>query len=457
MVLAMRVVLAIVLAGAVILVFGSGGFQSKALKIDPSPRPVSSRLPDPVALPPPANLPTPKVSIAQAASNAAQELAGSGDGSTIAWSPSWGMWGKRDAPLRAERGWNSPYWWQTALDLRALIRYLEQTRDHSPVYQRIIEQTFVLNVRRPHTHMPVNFGNQFMDDTLWWGQAWLEAARYELNVRRNVSLAARYLSVAEWDANDAWTQPRPCHQPGIEWEVGFPADTITNAEFVSLAGELAYTLERPGPLQDSSAAKKWISRGWQILFWLRWTHLINIHTGHVWNGYNDNCQKSGGALPYTVGETAEGFVQMGLATGVHSFFKIAQRFLEYGFSPYSKILSHGVVQEPCEAKRGRCLGGDRLSDSTSWKTMFVDAVADWQQATGSTLYDRFLTDQAHAVIDHAASNGSWLTGCQTPHDCQIGFYWAQRVPPATTPLPVSPGTQDSGLSALTDALTVFTG
>lgn len=449
--------LATVVAIAAVLVFGSGGFQSQALKIAPSQRLANSTVPDVLLPPAPVNLPTPKVSVSQAASNAAAELAGSGDGSTIAWSPSWGMWGKRDAPPGAERGWNSPYWWQTALDLRALIRYLQESRDPSPVYERIIEQTYTLNVRRPHTHMPMNFGNEFMDDTLWWGLAWLEAARYELSARHNASLAARYLSVAEWDANDAWTQPRPCQQQGIEWQTGFPADTITNAEFVSLAGELAYTLERPGPFQDIPAAKKWISRGWRILFWLRYTHLINIHTGHVWNGYDANCQKSGGALPYTVGETAEAFTQMALATGLHSYFKIAQRFLEYGFSPYSKMLYRGVLQEPCESDRTKCLGGKRLSDSTSWKTMFVDAVADWQQATGSTLYDQFLTSQAHAVIDRAASNGSWLTACQTPHDCQIGFYWAQPVPPATTELPVSPGTQDAGLSALTDALSVFTG
>jgi len=276
-------------------------------------------------------------------------------------------------------------------------------------------------------------------------------------VRHDASLAARYLSVAEWDANDAWTQPRACGGQGIEWQIGFPPDTITNAEFASLAGELAYTLEGPGPFRDIPAAKKWISRGWKILFWLRYSHLINVRTGHVWNGLNGNCQKSGGALPYTVGETAEAFLQVGLAAGLHSYVNYAQRFLEFGFSPYSKILYHGVLQEPCESERTRCLGGKRLSDSTSWKTMFVDAVADWQQATGSTLYDRFLTDQADAVIDHAASNGSGLTSCQTPHDCQIGFFWAQPVPPASTPLPVSPGTQDSGLAALTDALSVFTG
>jgi hypothetical protein len=121
------------------------------------------------------------------------------------------------------------------------------------------------------------------------------------------------------------------------------------------------------------------------------------------------------------------------------------------------MLHRGVLQEACEGDADRCLSGKRLSDSTSWKAMFVDAVADWQQATGSTLYDRFLTDQAHAVIDQAASNGSRLTSCGAPHNCQIGFYWARPVPPATTTLPVSPGTQESGLAALTDALSVFTG
>jgi hypothetical protein len=306
--------------------------------------------------------------------------------------------------------------------------------------------------------MPINFGNEFNDDTLWWGLAWLEAARYELGVRHNTSLAARYLSVAEWDANRAWYRPRPCGQQGLEWEVGFPADTITNTEFVALAGELGYTLQQRGPFQDRAAALKWIGRGWQILFWLRYTHLINIHTGHVWNGYNASCKKTGGALPYTEGETADALVQMGLATGqYHLYFRLAQRFLEYTFSPHAKMLHRGVLQEPCESESDGCLNAKRVSDSAAWKAMFVDAVADWQQATGSTLYDQFLTEQAYAVIDHAASDGSWLTPCQTPHDCQIGFYWAKPVPPAETTLPLSPGSQDSGLSALTDALSAFTG
>lgn len=407
-------------------------------------------------LPPPANTPLPAVSISQpaiahAASNAALELAGSGDGSPIRWFPGWGLWGNHNAPPGARVNWGSPYWWQSALDLRSMIRYLEATHDANPIYQQIIQQTYQQNVNRPGTPVPINFGNKFMDDTGWWGLAWLEAARYELSVQGNATLAARYLKVAEWDANYLWNGPHVCHQQGIEWQLGAPPDTITNAEFIALAGQLGYFLRQPGPLQDTAAANAWTMRGWQILWWLRHTHLANVSTGHVWDSLDSSCNKIGGALVYTEGEMAAGLVQMGLATGQRFYFTQAQHFIQFAFMSRSKMLSGGVLQQPCEAQQSRCLGSNWLADSTVYKGLFVDAVADWQTATHSHIYDDWLRRQAQAVIQTAASNGTQLANCQTPSDCQIGFYWARAVPPSAQP-PVTPGTQMSGLSALTDAL-----
>src|SRR5579875_3572419 len=401
--------------------------------------------------PPPPAVPHPAVSISQAAlaraaDNAALELAGSGDGSPIAWFPNWGLWGNHNAPPGARVNWGSPYWWQSALDLRALIRYLEVTHNTNPAYQQIIEQTFVQNVNRPGTPVPANFANKFMDDTGWWGLAWLEAARYELDVRGDIVLAAQYLKVAEWDAGYLWNGPHYCRQPGIEWQIGSPPDTITNAEFAALAGELAYFLKQPGPLQDTAAARRW-----QILWWLRATRLINVRTGHVWDRFDSSCHDVGGALVYTEGEVADALVQMGLATGRRAYFSQAQRFIQYTFSPAAGMLHDGVLQQPCEAQAQRCLNSTWMADSTVYKGLFVDAVADWQTVTHSHIYDDFLRRQGQAVAETAASNGSQLTSCQTPHDCQIGFYWARAVPPADGPA-VTPGTQMSGLAALTDAL-----
>ena len=436
--------------------FGVSGWQSEALKSKPRQpakdppalKPAASSVIDPPAKPVPAN-------VAHAAANAATELAGSGDSSFVGWLPNWGLWGNHNAPPGARVNWGSPYWWQSALELRTLIRYLETTRDSKPLYQRVILQTFQRNVRRPGTPVPLNFTNRFMDDTAWWGLAWLEAARYELSVRGDQALATRFLKVAEWTAAYVWTRPRSCHHL-IRWETGFPPDTITNAEFIALAGELSYFLEQPGPFQDTAAASAWTSRGWQILWLLRHVNLANVHTGHVYDGYNFSCKIVGGSLVYTEGEMADALVQMGLATGRPFYFVQARRFINYALQPKSKMIAGGVLQQPCEAETRRCLNLLSVHDSTVYKGLFVDAVADWEAATGSHVYDDFLRRQSQAVI-HAASDGTRLTSCQTPHDCQFTFYWARPAPPPSSGLAVVPGMQDSGLSVLTDELLATSG
>lgn len=426
---------------------------------DPQPTPQPTPLmptPSEVTITP-TTLPPAPVTVPQAASNAALELAGSGDGSSIRWFPDWGLWGNHDAPPGARVNWGSPYWWQSALELRALIAYLTATHDSNPVYQQIIEQTFQKNINRPGTPVPVNFGNKFMDDTAWWGLAWLDAARYELNVRGDQALAAKYLNVAKWVANYVWSQPRPCHQAGIEWESGSPSNTDTNAEFIALAGGLASLLRQPGPFQDAAAARTLSNRGWQILWWLRHVDLANVHTGHVYDSYDATCKIVGGATVYTEGEMADALVQMGLATGQHSYFWEAGQFINYAFKPQSQMIYNGVLQQPCEAQAQRCLNLDSVHDSVVYKGLFVAAVADWEAATGSHVYDGFLQRQGQAVIDNAASNGTELTNCQTPHDCQLGFYWARPISPEDTGLNLTPGSQYSGLEALTAALTASQG
>ena len=452
-----RLGLLIPLAVLVTLVFGVGGWQSEALKprtAAKDPPPLVPRASEVTLLP--TKLAPAPVDVAQGAANAAVELAGSGDHSLVRWLPDWGLWGNHDAAPGARVNWGSPYWWQSAIELRALIRYLELTHNSQPIYQQVIVGTFERNVRRPGTPVPVNFGNKWMDDTAWWGLAWLEAARYELNIRDDQALAARFLKVAEWTANYVWTQPRACHQAGIEWQRGFPPDTITNAEFVALAGELAYFLEQPGPFQNTAAARIWTSRGSQILWWLRRVNLANIRSGHVYDGYDAGCKIAGGALVYTLGEMADGLVQMGLATGRSVDFWEAKQFIKYAFRPKSRMLSGGVLQQPCEAEARRCINLPSVHDSTVYKGLFVDAVSDWEVATGSTDYDGFLRRQSQAVID-AASNGSRLTQCQTPHECQFTFYWARPEAPAVSHLAVAPGSQESGLSVLTDELTATSG
>jgi hypothetical protein len=122
----------LVLAIAAALVFGSGGFTSEASNPQPARHIV-------VAAPIPHI--TGPVTLPQAATNATVELVGSGDSSPIEWFSNWGLWGNHNAAPGARVNWGSPYWWQSALDLRALVRYLEKTRDPNPIYQQVIVGT----------------------------------------------------------------------------------------------------------------------------------------------------------------------------------------------------------------------------------------------------------------------------------------------------------------------------
>src|SRR5207245_6444604 len=107
------------------------------------------------------------------------------------------------------------------------VRYLERTHSTSPAYERSIRLLYSHNVVRPNTHAPLDFANWFSDDTGWWGVAWLEAAKYEIRVRHDSVEAAKFLEVAEWEANFLGQQPKSCG--GIQWGMGKPPNAPTTA------------------------------------------------------------------------------------------------------------------------------------------------------------------------------------------------------------------------------------
>jgi hypothetical protein len=380
-----------------------------------------------------------------AAARAALELAGAGDNGPIGWDPHTGLWGHHSKPA----------WWQSALDLRALVRYLERSGDSDARYQKLIQTVYAKNISLPDTNMPHDFENQFMDDTGWWGLAWLEASRYEANQRHDIPQALRYLRLAERDAAYVYTRPRPCHSQGIEWQVNYPPDTITNAEFVALAAQLSALRADPqGPFYDPANAAVQLSEARSILAWLQSSGLVDMARGAVTDSYDGHCRLTGGPITYTEGEMAEALTQMGRATGDSSYYALATGFFNYVLSPRSGMLGDGLLQEPCESHTGLCATAHRAYDATVYKGLFVDAVADWRAATGAATYDGFLATQARAVLANSSSDGHALTPCTSPHTCQLGFYWSRRVPPSRAPMPPSNGTQESALSALTDALPV---
>jgi Glycosyl hydrolase family 76 len=383
------------------------------------------------------------VSFAEAAKNGVDQLIGLGGPSPASQDPHDGLWG----------GHTLPNWWQSALALLTLVRYLERTDNASPVYQRAIMLLYAHNHVRPNTHAPLNFANEFNDDTGWWGVAWLEAARYELYVRADRDSAAKFLAVAEWDANFINNQKRRCG--GIEWGMGKPPDTITTAEYMSLTAGLSWFRDQPGPFHSGAMAQKWLQAAEGSLSYMETTSLINTSLGRV----NDSlfqhssgaCTPYGRPITYTQGEVAEALLQLGLAMHQPTYFKDARRFIDYAIGSEAGLLRHGVLREHCEDVHYNCNKSASRLDYPAYKGLLVNAIADYDTVTGTDTYAAFLRRQATAVVNHAligAAHGK----CHTADNCFFGFYWTPPPHLVSWAVGVTVGGQESGIDALTSAL-----
>ena len=375
-----------------------------------------------------------------AAERGVKELLG-GDRS-VAWNPSTGLWG----------GHTRPNWWQSALALQTIIRYLEHTHNVNPLYQRVIERIYQRNVYKPLSTAKRDFANEFMDDTAWWGMAWLEASRYELYYRHDRAEAAKFLAVAEYDARYILAAPRQCG--GIVWALRRAPDMVTNAEFVALAGKLASFREAPGVFHDSALAAAWATDGQDMLAWLAHSGLVDLHMGYVLDRIKGGCHDFvGGPLTYTEGEMSDALTQMGIALHQPFDFRLASRFIRYVLNSKSGLISHGVLQEHCESLQGAChLNRNRL-DIPAFKGIFIQAVADWTAATGKRTFIRFLHNQAAAVVGGAIVNReNQPADCSTVAACRFAFIWGPPLDPGPPPVPVTVASQESAIDALNAVL-----
>jgi hypothetical protein len=390
----------------------------------------------------------PAGALLNAATQGMRELLGFGDpNKPFRWDPNTGLWGGYSSYATSNA---HPDWWQSAIATWTLVRILEATGSADPAYQDVLDRTFELNVVLPGSRAPINFGNEYMDDTGWWGLAWADAARYELNVRGDLQLATRYLAVAEWDENYIATAPRSCG--GIVWQLGYPSDTISIAEFAALSAKLYGIRNAPGPFHDPAKAAQWLQEARWALVYMRSHRLIFLRSGTVHDGLTSGCRAEGGPLTYTEGEVADAYIQMGAATHNKGYFADARRFLDYTMWQASGMSRDHVLQEYCESRKMMC-HGLRQFDVSSFKGIFVQAVSDYDVATRTKTYHSWLQTQGAAILTRAVSNGVYLTHCKTPHGCQFGLYWSRLVAPRKAPVSVSLASQTSALQALTAVLT----
>jgi hypothetical protein len=393
--------------------------------------------------------PVPRRRILLATDSALSELIGSRSHSTVSWDSSTGLWDY--APVKEERATGkgrTPTWWQSALALDAVVRAATTLRSTNPFYQQLLQTTYSQNVSKPGTYAPQDFENNYMDDTGWWGIAWVHAARYELRVLHDASAATTYLSIAEDDARYLDAQPKKCGAASIPFKDGYAPNTITDAEYIDLVAQLGQMRSGHGPLANRGLAATWTADARRSLAWLQSSGLVDMRTGAVHRTQDNHCRPVGPAQTYTEGEVADALTQVGVLTHDRSDINAAAVFINRALEPGHGMLAAGILQEPCEGKTRLCLG--QSYNITVFKGLLDNAVADWSAATRSAAYEPFLAAQAQAIVHNAT--GLEGDACTSAQSCQLSMYWARLVPRAHQPIVPTPGSQASGLSALVNAL-----
>jgi hypothetical protein len=377
----------------------------------------------------------------------------------VRWNYNAGLWGGNELS----------HWWQSALVLRTVVRYLEHTGSVGPIYQTVLERSYRLEVHHPLAIASDYFVNMFGDDTAWWGLGWIEAANYELKYAHNLSDVHTFLWTAEYDARYMMRLKKSCG--GFVWEVGYPTNTVTNGEFIALAAELYAFRHAPGPFHDEAKAQQWLRAARSDLDWLKHSGLVDMKGGRVSDHLTHSCHLAGGPLTYSEAQTAEALIQMGNALHDPSYYRQAEPFLRFVTTRRLSNMDtpQGILQEPCEAEKSMCLPkyqprsslagtpGESFLDQLVYKGIVAQALDDYVWATHSKRYEVYLRRQATAIVNNAISDGKGRPGnCSSPSSCQFAFFWGWPLSP-DRPITATAATQMSALAILTGVLPVGPG
>jgi hypothetical protein len=274
-------------------------------------------------------------------------------------------------------------WWQSAVALSTLMTYAQATGDTS--HDFAISAAFDDNKSG-------NFENTFMDDTGWWGVAWLQA--YQMTGDN------RYLQMAETDANyihGYWDDTGG----GVWWNTSrCYKNAIPNELFLELTAGLHNAL--PGDIKYLG----WANTEWS---WFSGSGLINS-SDLVIDGLppSNSCPpaNNGAIWTYNQGVILAGLTELYNATGHSSLLTTAQGIADAAIlklSATGALPGRATLNELCTTC-GR--------DLQSFKGIFVRGLKDLSNALNTEWYASFFENQVNSIIPEDTNSGH-----------QMGFLW----------------------------------